>query len=71
MFLPKRRSTLPAMIVELKWNKPAEGAIAQIKDRNYPAFLKGYGGDIILVGVTYDDRSKQHTCQIERVSAER
>ena len=67
-FIPKRRSPLPAMIVELKWNKPAEGAIDQIKNRNYPAILKDYGGDILLVGVTYDEHSKQHTCQIERIS---
>ena len=71
VFIPKRRSPLPAMIVELKWNKPAEGAIDQIKDRNYPAILKDYGGDILLVGVTYDEQSKQHTCKIERISANR
>jgi len=70
VFIPKRRSPLPAMIVELKWNKGAAGAIDQIKDRNYPAMLKGYGGDIILVGVTYDGQSKRHTCQIEKVSAD-
>ena len=69
VFIPKRRSALPAMIVELKWNKPAEGAIVQIKDRNYPAFLKGYGGEIILVGVTYDEQTKQHNCQIEKTTA--
>ena len=27
VFLPKRSSALPAMIVELKWNKGADGAI--------------------------------------------
>ena len=70
VFIPKRRSPLPAMIVELKWNKGAAGEIDQIKDRNYPAMLKGYGGDIILVGVTYDGQSKHHTCQIEKVSAD-
>lgn len=69
VFIPKRRSPLPAMIVELKWNKPAEGAIDQMKDRNYPAILKDYGGDILLVGVTYDEQSKQHTCKIEKISA--
>ncbi|MBQ6482653.1 MAG: AAA family ATPase [Anaerolineaceae bacterium] len=67
VFIPKRSSSLPAMIVELKWDKPAEGAIAQIKARNYPAFLKGYGGDIILTGITYDSQSKKHSCDIEVV----
>lgn len=67
VFLPKRRSTLPAMIVELKWNKDAEGAIKQIKDRNYPKTLTNYGGDIVLVGINYDEDEKKHTCIIERV----
>ena len=26
VYLPKRRSTLPALVVELKWNKSSEGA---------------------------------------------
>lgn len=69
VFIPKRRSALPAMIVELKWNQPVEGAIAQIKGKNYPAFLNGYGGEIILVGVSYDEKSKQHSCKIEEISA--
>ena len=67
VFLPKRRSTLPAMIVELKWNKDADGAISQIKDRNYPKALANYGGDIVLVGINYDETGKEHTCVIERM----
>lgn len=68
VFIPKRKSPLPAMIVELKWDKPVESAIAQIKNRNYPSILKGFGGDIILAGITYDDRTKKHTCKIEKLS---
>ncbi|MBQ9009971.1 MAG: AAA family ATPase [Clostridia bacterium] len=65
VFLPKRRSTLPAMIVELKWNRDAEGAIAQIRDRNYPGVLANYGGKIVLVGISYDEKTKEHSCVIE------
>ena len=65
VFLPKRRSILPAMIVELKWNRKAEGAIKQIKDRNYPKILTNYGGRIVLVGINYDENKKTHTCEIE------
>ena len=68
-FLPKKRSRLPAMVIELKWNKSSEGAIGQIKDRNYPAVLKGYGGDIILVGINYNEKTNAHTCKIERIHA--
>ena len=66
VFLPKRRSTLPAMIVELKWNDTPEGAIQQIRVKNYPQVLKNYGGEIILVGVNYDVTDKIHECRIER-----
>ena len=65
VFLPKLRSTLPAMIVELKWNKDAQGAIAQIKGRNYPKVLTNYGGKIVLVGVNYNEETKKHSCVIE------
>ena len=55
------------MVVELKWNKNVQGAIRQIKERNYLNILQRYGGDILLVGVSYDPKSKIHTCEIERV----
>lgn len=35
VYLPERNIDKPALIVELKWNQPASGAIAQIKDRQY------------------------------------
>ena len=70
VFLPKRRSTLPAMIVELKWNKDAEGAIKQIKDRDYPKVLTNYGGKIVLVGINYDEDTKTHSCKIEEYNKE-
>lgn len=66
VYLPKRRSLLPALVVELKWNKSSEGAIRQIKERNYPAILKDYDGEIVLVGISYDVKTKAHSCLIER-----
>lgn len=39
VFIPHKNSDKPALIVELKWNKDAETAINQIKDRKYPASL--------------------------------
>lgn len=32
VYLPKRKSMLPALVIELKWNKSSEGAIQQIKE---------------------------------------
>ena len=67
VYLPKRKSTLPALIIELKWNKSSDGAIGQIKEKNYPAVIRDYEGEIVLVGIGYDEKSKKHSCSIERV----
>lgn len=67
VYLPKRKSPLPALVVELKWNKSCEGAAGQIRERNYPAILKDYGGEVVIVGINYDSKTKKHSCVIERV----
>ena len=67
VFIPKRRSSLPAMIVELKWNKSEESALRQIRDRNYPKMLERFGGEVILVGISYDVATKVHACGIEKM----
>lgn len=68
VFIPKRISmlNLPAMVIELKWNKTSGGAISQIKEKEYPEVLKDYGGEVLLVGINYDEKTKSHTCEIER-----
>ncbi|MCM1044948.1 MAG: ATP-binding protein [Candidatus Gastranaerophilales bacterium] len=65
VYLPKRKSTLPALVIELKWNQSSEGAIRQIREKNYPAILKEYGGEVVLVGINYDAKTKEHGCVIE------
>lgn len=67
IFLPKKNSTKPIMIVELKWNKSVDGAIAQIKERQYPQVLENYGSDLLLVGINYDEKNKKHECGIELI----
>ena len=67
VYLPKRKSMLPALLVELKWNRSSEGAIRQIKERNYPAVLEDYGGEIVIAGFNYDEKTKKHSCLIERI----
>lgn len=66
IYLPKKASALPAMIIELKWNKSAEGAIGQMKERRYPQVLEKYGSEILLVGINYDEKTKKHECKIEK-----
>lgn len=66
-FIPKPEYIFdyPALIVELKWNKNARTALQQIKERKYPESIKQYTGDILLVGVNYDKKTKKHQCLIE------
>ena len=53
--------------MELKFDKSARAAIQQIKDRDYPAALEEYAGEILAVGISYEkDRAdKSHSCVIE------
>lgn len=66
VYLPKRNSRLPVMVIELKWNRSVEGAIRQIKERQYPQILERYNDDILLVGISYDEKTKKHECKIEK-----
>lgn len=66
-FLPKKSSSNPAMIVELKVDRDAETAIAQMKEKNYVDGLRSYRGKVLLVGISYDRKSKRHSCWIEEV----
>ncbi|MDO5422225.1 MAG: AAA family ATPase [Eubacteriales bacterium] len=66
LFRPKRESSMPAILIELKWNKTADAAIQQIKERDYPHSLKDYVGNLLLVGINYDAKTKKHTCRIEK-----
>lgn len=56
----------PAVVIELKKDKDAEGAIAQIKQKNYVKALEDYKGNLLLVGINYD-KGKKHTCVIEKI----
>lgn len=67
VFLPKRTSLKPALVLELKWDKTAEGAISQIKKKEYTSALKEYKGNILLVGISYEKKNKKHQCRIEKV----
>ena len=71
VFLPRKQFLdKPALVVELKWDKSAEGAIEQIKRKEYCQSLEEYRGNILLVGVNYEVKTKEHTCVIEKYSKE-
>lgn len=69
VFLPLPHSPKPALIVELKYDKSADTAIQQIKEKRYTQALEGYSREILLVGINYekDKENKRHRCVIERL----
>ncbi|WP_296328952.1 AAA family ATPase [uncultured Treponema sp.] len=56
----------PALIVELKHNKSANTALTQIKEKHYFDCLSNYSGELLFVGVNYDEDTKTHECKIEK-----
>ncbi len=69
VYIPKREAdrNIPALVIELKWNKDAKTALEQIKEKNYTESLEDYCGNIILVGINYDKATKEHSCIIEQI----
>lgn len=66
VFIPRKRfQDKPALVVELKWNQSAEGAIEQIKKKKYCESLEEYKENLLLVGVNYDKKTRKHECVIE------
>lgn len=67
VFLPrKNHAQKPAIVVELKWNQSAEGAVGQIRKKQYGKTLETFHGEVLLVGVNYDKKSRKHECKIEK-----
>lgn len=74
IFYPERRNA-DAIILELKVDGAPEEGIRQIKDRNYALRFRGklgetpkYTGRILAVGISYDRKTKEHSCKIEVIS---
>lgn len=67
VFLPRKNCLdKPAMIIELKWNIDTESAITQIKEKKYVHALQEYSGNLLLIGINYDKKKKEHHCKIEK-----
>ncbi|MDY3791782.1 MAG: AAA family ATPase, partial [Oscillospiraceae bacterium] len=65
-FIPRKGVDSPAMVIELKYNKNASNALEQIKEKHYTEKLAAFSGEILLVGISYDE-SKGHSCIIEKI----
>ena len=67
VFIPKKQfAEKPALVVELKWDKSAESAIKQMKEKKYFESLEEYQNNMLLVGINYDKKTKEHVCKIEK-----
>lgn len=66
-YIPKAGIMMPVILIELKWDKPTNAAIAQIKGNGYYQGATDLGLPILLVGVTYEASTadRRHACQIE------
>ena len=68
VFIPRKKfPDKPALVVELKWDKSAKGAISQIKQKQYCKSLEKYAGNILLAGINYSKKDKEHQCIIEKI----
>ena len=63
-FIPYDNTHIP-MFVELKVNSTPEDAIKQIKERKYFNSLGEYHGKVLLLGISYNDKTLKHNSQIE------
>ena len=43
-----------------------KAALDQIKDRKYPESVACYAGELLLVGINYNEKTKKHECWIEK-----
>ena len=66
VYFPKQGKGVPILLVELKWKKDADTTISQIKAKGYAKGLEDYGGELRLVGISYDKGSKEYECKIEK-----
>ena len=64
-FIPYKPD-VPAIIIELKKDDSVENAIDQIKNRKYPEALEKYKDNLLLVAISYDSKTKEHFCRIEK-----
>ncbi|MDE6517253.1 MAG: ATP-binding protein [Acetatifactor sp.] len=66
LMLPKRRG-IPGIVLELKYNRSAEEAVAQIRQKNYAQEVLQVADKVLLVGINYDKGTKEHQCIIEEI----
>ena len=62
-FIPYDNCHIP-FIVELKINSTPDEAIAQIKEKSYFNSLGSYHGKVLLLGISYDEKTLKHNSKV-------
>ena len=70
VYFPKNNISLPILLIEFKYDSSAVAAINQIKEKEYfSRYREGdYPNDVLLIGINYDSKTKEHKCLIEKLS---
>ena len=68
VYEPSVKGAEPLILIEFKYGESAETALRQIKTQEYyKRYSKKYTKNIILVGINYDPKTKEHQCLIEKL----
>ena len=67
IYEPAIKGTAPLILIEFKYDCSAEEAIAQIKTQEYFKRYTGQYRSIIIVGINYSTKTKDHQCLIEKL----
>ena len=69
IYVPRSNRNLPILLIEFKYNQSAEEALKQIKEKEYfSRYQNGdYPNDVLLIGINYNRKTKDHQCIIEEM----
>ena len=68
VYEPAIKGTAPLILIEFKYDGSAKDAIAQIKRQEYFKRYQGQYRNIIMVGINYSSKTKDHRCLIEKLA---
>lgn len=70
IYVPRRSATLPILLIEFKYGKSAKEAIDQIREKEYFSRHRqgDYPNDVLLIGIGYNPKTKDHQCLIENLT---
>ena len=67
IYEPAIKGTAPLILIEFKYDGSAEEAVEQIKTQEYFKRYTGQYRNIIIVGINYSTKTKDHQCLIEKL----